>query len=356
MIDFEPDHDLQRRIDAYRIVARQIMRPISREYDENEHARPTKFYELMWAGRAQAGLEVGPDKGARSNRMRTLFTILAAEELSWGDVGLFLQIPNPGLGGAAVMAAGTPQQKERFLKRFSEGNPKWAAMAITEPGCGSDSAAITTTARREGDHWVINGTKIFCTGGKMAAELSEGFVVVWATVDKNAGRAGIKPFVVEHHTPGMSVVRVENKLGIRVSDTAALVFEDCKIPLDNVLGSPEVKPEGGFKDAMATFDATRPIVAAMAIGVGRAALDFVRDFLSERNSLEASMAKAKAGLAVTQITQKAVELLGPLGYSRAYLLEKWMRDAKINDIFEGTQQINLLIIARRILGYSSKDS
>ena len=402
MIDFAIDAELNRRLDTYRMVAQQIMRPITREYDENEHARPTRFYDLMWSGSRQAGLEVGPHKGAaRSNQMRTLFTILAAEELSWGDVGLFLQIPNPGLGGAAVMAAGTPQQKERFLKRFAEGRPKWAAMAITEPGCGSDSAAITTTARRDGDHWVINGTKIFCTSGKMAAELSEGFVVVWATVDKSAGRAGIKPFVVEHHTPGMTVVRVEDKMGIRVSDTAALVFEDCRVPLDNLLGSPEVKPEGGFKDVMATFDATRPIVAAMAIGVGRAALDFVRDFLKQRNievryglcpqrlsaierdfmemevqlkaarllawraawlldngqrnNLEASMAKAKAGLVVTQITQKAVELLGPLGYSRAYLLEKWMRDAKINDIFEGTQQINLLIIARRILGYSSKE-
>ncbi len=402
MIDFEFGPDLQKRLDTYRMVAQQVMRPISREYDENEHARPEKFYELMWAGSRQNGLEIGADRGSKGGpTMRTLFTILAAEELSWGDVGLFLQIPNPGLGGAAVMAAGTPEQKKRFLKRFSEGQPKWAAMAITEPGCGSDSAAITTTARRDGDHWIINGTKIFCTGGQNAAELSDGFVVVWATVDKNAGRAGIKPFVVEHHTPGMSVVRVENKLGIRVSDTATLVFEDCRVPLENVLGSPEVKPDGGFKDVMATFDATRPIVAAMAIGVGRAALDFVRDFLKQRNvevryglspqrltvverdfmemeiqlkaarlltwraawlldagqrnNLEASMAKAKAGLVVTQITQKAVELLGPLGYSRTWLLEKWMRDAKINDIFEGTQQINLLIIARRILGYSSKE-
>ncbi len=401
MIDFEIDSDLQQRLDTYRMVAQQIMRPISREYDENEHARPLQFYEMMWTGSRQSGLDIGPEKGAGARQSRTLFTIMAAEELSWGDVGLFLQIPNPGLGGAAVMAAGTPEQKERFLKRFGEGKPKWAAMAITEPGCGSDSAAITTTARREGDHWVLNGTKIFCTSGKMAAESSEGFVVVWATVDKSAGRAGIKPFVVEHHTPGMTVVRVENKLGIRVSDTAALIFEDCRVPLDNVLGSPEVKPEGGFKDVMATFDATRPIVAAMAIGVGRAALDFVRDFLKrhnveihygmspqrlsaierdflemevqlraarllawraawlldngQRNNLEASMAKAKAGLVVTQITQKAVELLGPLGYSRTHLLEKWMRDAKINDIFEGTQQINLLIIARRILGYGSKE-
>lgn len=405
MIDFEIDSDLKQRLDTYRMVARQIMRPISREYDENEHARPLQFYQMMWEGSRQSGLDIGPDKSADKSagarKARTLFTIMAAEELSWGDVGLFLQIPNPGLGGAAVMAAGTPDQKQRFLKRFGEGQPKWAAMAITEPGCGSDSAAITTTARREGDHWILNGTKIFCTSGKMAAESSEGFVVVWATVDKSAGRAGIKPFVVEHHTPGMTVVRVENKLGIRVSDTAALIFEDCKVPLDNVLGSPEVKTEGGFKDVMATFDATRPIVAAMAIGVGRAALDFVRDFLTQhnveiryglspqrlsaierdfmemeiqlkaarllawraawlldngqRNNLEASMAKAKAGLAVTQITQKAVELLGPLGYSRTHLLEKWMRDAKINDIFEGTQQINLLIIARRILGYGSKE-
>jgi acyl-CoA dehydrogenase len=324
------------------------------------------------------------------------------EELSWGDAGLYLSIPNSGLGGAAVTAAGTPEQKERFLARFRDGDPKWGAMAITEPGCGSDSAAITTTAVRDGDSWVINGTKIFCTSGKMAVEQSEGFVVVWETVDKSAGRAGIKAFIVDHHTPGMTVAKVEDKMGIRASDTAMLVFEDCRIPLDNILGSPEVKQSTeGFKGVMATFDATRPIVAASAIGIGRAAVDFVRDALQQEgvvvryhvpptklttierdfmemeahlqaarllawraswmmdqglhNSLEASMAKAKAGLAVTQVTQKAVELLGPLGYSRKHLLEKWMRDAKINDIFEGTQQINLMIIARRILGYSSKE-
>jgi len=323
------------------------------------------------------------------------------EELSWGDAGLYLSIPNPGLGGAAVSAAGTPEQKQRFLARFREGEPKWGAMAITEPGCGSDSAAITTTAARDGDHWVINGTKIFCTSGLMAAEKSEGFVVVWATLDKSAGRAGIRAFVVESGTPGMYVTKVEKKLGIRASDTATIVFEDCRIPLDNILGSPEIpKTSQGFKGVMATFDATRPIVAASALGVGRAALDFIKDTLKEKgvelryglpphkltvlehevmdmeaqlqaarlltwraawmmdqgihNNLEASMAKAKAGLAVTQITQKAVELMGPLGYSRELLVEKWMRDAKINDIFEGTQQINQLIIARRILGYSSQ--
>jgi acyl-CoA dehydrogenase len=327
---------------------------------------------------------------------------MTIEELSWGDAGLYLSIPNAGLGGAAVMAAGTPEQKQRFLSRFRGGKPKWAAMAITESGCGSDTSAVQATAVRDGDHWVLNGEKIFCTSGLMAVDKSEGFVVVWATVDKAAGRAGIKAFVVEAGTPGMRVSKVEKKLGIRASDTVSLLFEDCRIPLTNILGSPEVpKTTEGFKGVMATFDATRPIVAASAIGVGRAALDFLRDALRKegieiryglppskltaierdvmdmeaqlhaarlltwraswmldrgmRNNLEASMAKAKAGLVVTQVTQKAVELLGPLGYSRKLLLEKWMRDAKINDIFEGTQQINMLIVARRILGYSSKE-
>ena len=322
------------------------------------------------------------------------------EELSWGDAGLYLQTPNPGLGGAAISAVGTDEQKEKFLKRFSTGKPKWGAMAITESGAGSDSAAITTTAvlDEETREWILNGEKIFVTQGKSAVEDSEGFVVVWATLDRKAGRAGIKSFVVDHHTPGMTVTKVEDKLGILASDTAAIVFEDCRIPYDNLLGSPEVKT--GFKGAMATFDATRPLVAASAIGIGRAAVEFVKEIFEKEgipvrygispnkliarerdimwmesqlqaaklltwkaasmadagmpNNLEASMCKAKAGLAVTLVTQKAIELMGPLGYSKKELLEKWLRDAKINDIFEGTGQINMLVVARRILGYGSK--
>ncbi len=403
MIDFELSDAIQTTQKMVHAVAEQMMRPIAREYDEREHEKPWDFLNTMWqvsGGNPISGGERKPKEGPSE---RNLTMCISIEELSWGDAGLYLSIPNSGLGGAAVAAAGTPEQKERFLARFSAGGkPKWAAMAITEPGCGSDSSAITTTAVRDGDHWVLNGTKIFCTSGLMAAEKSDGFVVVWATLDRSAGRAGIKAFVVEAGTPGMYVTKVENKLGIRASDTATLVFEDCRVPLTNILGSPEVpKTSEGFKGVMATFDATRPIVAASAIGVGRAALDFVRDTLAEkgieirygapahtltvlerdfmemevqlqaarlltwraawmmdnglRNNLEASMAKAKAGLVVTQITQKAVELLGPLGYSRQLLLEKWMRDAKINDIFEGTQQINQMIVARRILGYSSKE-
>jgi acyl-CoA dehydrogenase len=405
VIDFSLSPETENARTMIHMIAESTMRPIARDYDEREHEKPLDWINMMWT--ATKGL-VSLDGGKKERKSeskpaeRQVRTAVIIEELSWGDAGLYLSIPNAGLGGAAVMAAGTPEQKERFLARFREGEPKWGAMAITEPGCGSDSAAIMTTAVRDGDQWVLNGTKIFCTSGLMAVEKSEGFVVVWATVDKSAGRAGIKAFIVDHHTPGMTVAKVENKLGIRVSDTAMLVFEDCRIPLENILGSPEVQQSTeGFKGVMATFDATRPIVAAGAIGIGRAAVDFVREALAKEgitiryhvpptklttierdfmemeanlqaarlltwraswmmdqgmpNNLEASMAKAKAGLAVTQVTQKAVELLGPLGYSRKCLLEKWMRDAKINDIFEGTQQINLLIIARRILGYSSKE-
>ncbi len=403
MIDFEMSEGMATMRTMTHMLAEQAMRPISREYDEREHDKPWDFLNMMWGVSRGAtmtgdGCEKKERKGPSEGNLGMCVTV---EELCWGDVGLYLSIPNPGLGGAAVAAAGTPEQKERFLARFREGEPKWGAMAITEPQCGSDSSAIQTTAVKDGDHWVLNGTKIFCTSGLMAAEKSKGFVVVWATLDRSAGRAGIRAFVVDSGTPGMYVTKVEHKLGIRASDTATIVFEDCRIPLDNILGSPEIpKTSQGFKGAMATFDATRPIVAASAIGVARAALDYVKQALDEhgitirygaplhkltalerdvmemeaqvqaarllvwraawmldngkRNNLEASMSKAKAGLVVTWVTQKAVEILGPLGYSRATLLEKWMRDAKISDIYEGTQQINQLIIARNILGYSSE--
>lgn len=409
MIDFELSEAAKNTRAMIHALAESTMRPIAREYDEREHEKPMDWIDMMWELSKSSpitfgggGKKKGEPGAEKKPSERVLTNAVAIEELSWGDAGLYLSIPNPGLGGAAVATAGTPEQRERFLKRFSEGKPKWAAMAITEPGAGSDTAAITTTAVRDGDEWVLNGEKVFCTSGLMALEKSEGFVVVWATVDKSAGRAGIKAFVVEHHTPGMTITKVEDKLGIRVSDTVSIHFDNCRIPLNNILGDPEVKKTTeGFKGAMATFDATRPIVAASAIGIGRAALELVKEELTKagvtieydkprvlqtaverdimemeanlqaarlltwraawmldqglRNNLESSMAKAKAGLAVTRVTQKAVELLGPLGYSRKLLLEKWMRDGKINDIFEGTGQINTLIVARRLLDYSSKE-
>jgi acyl-CoA dehydrogenase len=401
-ISFELTPNSESAREHYHRMALERMRPLSRKYDDREHELPVEWVEYFWnEGRR------GPKRDASGPGDGFVQVCVQAEELCWGDAGLYLRMPTAALGGSAVAAAGTPEQKERFLTPFrGDGAPTWGAMAITEPSAGSDSAAIQTTADRDGDEYVLNGTKIFCTAGEGASTAEGGFVVVWATVDKSAGRGGIKAFVVPANTPGMRLVGCEKKLGIRASDTATLVFENCRVPAANLLGRAEVKKQDakgggdkGFKGAMATFDASRPIVAAMAVGVGRAALDFVLEELHSQgvplrydasphvqtavesdviemetelqaarlltwraaammtrgkpNNLEASMAKAKAGLAVTRITQKAVEILGPTGYSKKLLVEKWMRDAKINDIYEGTQQINQLIVARRILDYSS---
>lgn len=403
-ISFGLTKNSQISIDHYNAVAREQMRPISRKYDDQEHALPVEWVEYWWnEGRDGAPVKLDqPTDGF-------ITVCIQAEEICWGDCGLYLRMPTPALGGSAVGAAGTPQQKERFLLPFREaGHPIWGAMAITEPGAGSDASAIEATADfdEESQEWILNGNKIFCTAGEQSATVDGGIIVVWATVDKSAGRGGIKSFVVPANTPGMSVIGCEKKMGIRASDTASLRFEDCRIPADHLLGSREVKKKDssrtgdkGFKGAMATFDASRPIVAAMAVGVGRASLDFLKEELERQgveirydaaprelraierdviemeaelqaarlltwraawmmnqgkpNNLEASMAKAKAGLAVTRICQKTVELLGPVGYSKKILVEKWFRDAKINDIFEGTQQINQLIVARRILDYPS---
>jgi acyl-CoA dehydrogenase len=423
MINFELPERIQQQYAMIQAMADAFIRPISRELDENEHQKPWDFINQIWpvmqmqesadlakaekrAAAAAAG-EVKPsDDGKRRPSMATMMMAHTIEALSWGDAGVYLCIPGGMLGGEAIKAVGTIDQKRRFMKRFTEGEPKWAAMAITEPGAGSDSAAITTSARldEETNEWVLNGEKIFVTSGLMAAQESDGFVVVWATLDRSAGRAGIKSFVVEAGTPGMKVSKVEEKLGIRASDTASLVFDDCRIPYENILGSPEVKRRTttkGFKGVLQTFDATRPLVAASAMGIARATIDFVKETLEKEgielrydvprhqrtaleqtvlemeaqykaawlltlravalldarqpNALESSMCKVKAGKAVTEITQRAVEILGPLGYSREWLVEKWMRDAKINDLFEGTGQINLLIVARRILGYSRRE-
>ncbi|MCB0087051.1 MAG: acyl-CoA dehydrogenase family protein [Caldilineaceae bacterium] len=428
-IEFKTPEKIKKSVSQAQLLAEFGMRPDSRALDEHEHERPQRFVQMIWPqmqameqanlrsalARAQHkngelngstsrnGANEGGAKAQKEPRTDTLELVHMIEMLSWGDAGIYLCIPGGGLGGAAINAVGTPEQLERFMRRFCENEPKWGAMAMTEPQAGSDTSNIQTTARfdAETNEWVLNGQKIFCTNGKLALEESDGFVVVWATVDKQAGRAGMKSFVVEAHTPGVTIAKVEEKLGIRASDTAAIMLDNARIPAQNVLGSAEVaerKSTQGFKGAMKTFDATRPIVAASAIGIARAAFEFARDTLAkegvqadyvaprwklstvqadllemevqlraawlltlkatalldagEENKLESSMCKVKAGKVVTWITQKAVELLGPLGYSTEMLVEKWMRDAKINDIYEGTGQINTLIVARQILGYT----
>ena len=384
---------------AYQAAA-EVFRPISRKYDRAEHTYPSEldmFAALLdglnssgEGGAGAAGVRrSGSDDSAKGNRNgANLNVVLGTIEMCWGDVGLLLSMPRQGLGNAAISSVATDEQLERF-------SGMWAAMAITEPGFGSDSAAVSTTARLDGDHYVLNGEKIFVTSGERADA-----VVVWATLDKSKGRAAIKSFVVEKGTPGFEVVRTEHKLGIRASDTAVLRFENCRVPRENLLGTPEINTAtGGFAGVMQTFDNTRPLVAAMAIGVARAALEETKRILTEAgitidydrpansqhaaaaeflrleadyesaylltlesawmadnrqpNSLQASMAKAKAGRSVVEIALKCVELTG--AYSEESLLEKWARDAKILDIFEGTQQIQQLIVARRVLGLSSNE-
>lgn len=409
-ISFAIPEEVQQQVAQARHTAETLMRPYSRALDEAEHTLPEAYVTAMWQitraqqQRALAALASGQEsRAAHSN----LALMLVVEMWSWGDAGIYLCLPAARLAGAAIEAVGTTEQKLWALRRFAEGEqPVWGAMAMTEPGAGSDTSAIQTTAvfDETTQEWVLNGEKIFCTNGKLALEDSNGLVVVWATVARQAGRAGMKPFIVEAGTPGVSISKVEKKHGIRASSTASIVLENARIPADHLLGDAEVKTGAGtkgFQGAMATFDATRPRVAASALGVGRAALEFVKEKLTEagialpyglpehkltavqrdvlemeaqlkaaylltlramvmldeqqHNSLEASMGKVKAGKAVTWVTQKAVALLGPLGYSREWLVEKWMRDGKINDIYEGTGQINTLIVARRILNYTRKE-
>jgi acyl-CoA dehydrogenase len=388
--------------------ARQVMRPASVIADANEHEKPwdviKQVHQLQRSGmtvlRRHGMRKEDEDKVKKeAGGVRGITGVVLAEELAYGAASILLSLPGPGLGGAAINASGTQEQKEKWLSRYDDEEVRFGAMALTEPNFGSDVSGVETTAVLDGDHWVLNGTKIFCTNGASAD-----IVVVWATIDKALGKEGLKAFIVEKGTPGFRVGRLEKKLGIRASETAELVFEDCRIPKGNLLGElePAQKEKKGFKGAMATFDMTRPGVAAMAVGIARAALEHtieelekdgpldlgygrarthlsaVQDVVQEMdaqieaarllchraaflldqgkpNNLEASMAKAKAGRVVVDVTATCVELMGPAALTREHPLEMWLRDSKVYDIFEGTGQIQRLIIARRILGYTSKE-
>jgi acyl-CoA dehydrogenase len=400
MVNLEIPRRFAPLVGQARQVAIEVFRPISRRYDREEHARPK---ELDMLAAVISGMEDGADIGGAGaagvrragngdggNRNGSnMSTALSVMELCWGDVGLLLSLPGQGLGNSAIAAVADEDQLARFAGR-------WAAMAITEPEAGSDSAAIRTTAVLDGDEYVLNGEKIYVTAGERAD-----LVVVWATLDRSQGRAAIKSFVVERSNPGLILERLEHKLGIRASDTAAFRLENCRVPRENLLGSPEIDTSRGFAGAMKTFDNTRPLVAAMAVGLTRACLDETQRLLADAglspdhdrpaanqphaaaellgmeadyeaarlltltaawmadngrpNSLEASMAKAKAGRTCVDVALRCVALTGALGLGEDLLLEKWARDAKILDIFEGTQQIQLLIVARQVLGKTSAE-
>ena len=385
-------------VDQAHETALNVLRPISRKYDKSEHAYPK---ELDMLASLVDGMNEGGDgmnAGAAVNKRGdteagnkngvNMSTALSVIEMCYGDTGLVLSMPRQGLGNSAIAAVANDEQLERF-------KGTWAAMAITEPGCGSDSAAIRTTATKDGSDYILNGEKIFVTSGERADS-----IVVWATLDKKLGRAPIKSFVVPKGTAGMKVERLEHKLGIKASDTAVISFIDCRVPAANLLGNEEIDVAKGFAGVMETFDNTRPLVAAMAVGCSKASLERIKEIFKDSldseystpylqssniaaqiyrmeaeweaarlltlkaawmadnkkpNSREASIAKAKAGRICNEITLKCVELAASVGYNEDELLEKWSRDSKILDIFEGTQQIQQLIVARRELGKSSSE-
>lgn len=313
----------------------------------------------------------------------------------WANGGVTLRQPPTALGNAALNAAGTPAQKERW-------GGYMLAMSITEPGAGSDTKAIRSTAVRDGDHWVLNGDKIFVTNGVRC----DG-VVVWATVDSSAGRAGIRSFIVMKGTPGFEIVRKEKKLGIRSSDTAAYAFRDCRIPIDHVLGDENAgsgdrkKDAEAYKGVLKTFNMTRPVVAAGGIGAALGAFRFARAALAEEgvavdwdkgrsqrsaleqslieieadieaatltalyagwlatigqpNNLEASVSKVKGGEVCRTGPQRIMDILGAMSLSHEFPVEQFLRDGRITDIYEGTGQIQRLVIARTILEYSTSE-
>lgn len=398
MINLELAKKHEETFSQVMMLAEHMIRPYSRKYDKEEHTYPKEMEEVaQLIGSARASQTKGSREPIPEGTVvngGNMGAVVGLFGLCWGDVGLFLAMPGSGLGNAAITAVGTPEQVKKY-------GGSYAAMCITEPGTGSDSANINTTAVLDGDEWVLNGEKIFVTDGERSDTL-----VVWATLDKSLGKAAIKSFIVEKGTPGCEVTRLEHKLGIRASDTASISFNDCRIPKDNILGSAEVATDAegrkkAFGGVMQTFDNPRPPVAAMAIGTSRAALDMARELLQAEgvelkfdkkpsnlsaieaelcqmeaewnaarllvlkaawmadnrtpNSMEASMCKAKAGRVGNAITLRCVALCQSLGYSENTLLEKFARDSKILDIFEGTQQIQQLIVARRVLEKSSAD-
>jgi acyl-CoA dehydrogenase len=390
MIDFELSESDRKILDFVREEA-LVSRRHARHYDEHEHEFPPEALPEA-EGRPHV-FSLLRDRGPQDTGLGVISMLIAMGE-TWGDYSVRMRRGKGGLGNAALRAAGTPEQQKKWEHLT-------LSMAITEPGCGSDPSQVQTTAVLDPatDEWVLDGEKIFVTTGCRA----DG-VVLWATIDKRAGRAGIKSFLVEKGTPGFVVAHKEKKLGIRADDTAAYVFRGCRVPRGNLLGGDESIPKessGGFRGVMKTFNMTRPAVSAAGLGIAEAALDFTRDELvragveigyggglaghsavverfvrlealleaaklsvlratwlsgeGKPNNLESSMCKAKAGTAVREITQGCIEILGPFGVSREHLLEKWFRDVRITDIYEGTGEIQRMIVARGLLGYGREE-
>jgi acyl-CoA dehydrogenase len=400
MIDFELSQTQEQVKTMAHQFAKFAIRPISLQADR-DHRIPDEFMEKLVAMRgmmsvgevpAEYGGEGGgvgeiKDKKGKTSKNRT--ALIGAEEVAWGDISVLMSLPGPGLGGPPVQFTGTAEQRARFFGIFKQAGLHWGAYGLTEPGAGSDVAGIRTTCKKDGNHWVLNGRKCFITNGGRAD-----WVVIFATIDPSLGRAGHRAFVVEKGTPGFYCGKIEDKMGIRASETAELVLEDCRVPDENLLGGEAHYDRGkeGFMAAMKTFDSSRPMVGILGIGIARAAYEYARDFVKENymlarpvpryaqladtlsndkrlldaarlmcwraawmadeglpNAKEASMAKAYAAKVAMKVCTDAVQVMGAHGLEQHHFVEKWYRDIKVFDIFEGTGQIQRIVISKRIL-------
>ncbi|MBS1153587.1 MAG: acyl-CoA dehydrogenase, partial [Myxococcaceae bacterium] len=295
MIDFGLSEKQETVRQMIHWFAENEVRPIALESDRNHEIPPAFLQKVKDLGISMGGLpkELGGEgeglgeQKAKGHKQANRLAVLGAEEMAWGDPAIILTLPGPGLGGPPIAIMGTPEQKAKYLGIFTAPEPKWGAYGLTEPVAGSDVAGIRTTARKDGNHWVLNGRKCFITNGARAS-----WVVIFATVDASKGRAGHRAFVVEKGTPGFSVGKLEEKMGLRASETAELVLEDCRVHEDCLLGG-EKYYEGkeGFMGAMKTFDTTRPMVASMAVGIARAAYEKAVDFAKEHFELGRPVAR-----------------------------------------------------------------
>ncbi|NOZ06908.1 MAG: acyl-CoA dehydrogenase [Chloroflexi bacterium] len=364
---------------AHEFAVRE-MRPVAGEYDEKEEMPWDVLQKAYDAGLMTYGI---PEEYGGGGITETVTYVLIQEELFWGCAGIGTAIGASGLAASPIIVAGTDEQKRRFLPLFTApGKPKLGAFALTEPQAGSDVSSLSTTAVRKGDHYVLNGQKRFISNGGIAD-----VYVVFATVDKSRGHEGITAFVVPGDTPGIVAGKKEKKMGIRASHTGDVIFEDVELSVENRLGE-----EGqGFLIAMKVFEHTRPGVGAGAVGIARAAYEYALQYANERVQFgkpiiskqairflladmatqidaarllvwraawmndqglpvnkEASMAKAFASDVAMRATTDAVQILGGYGYMRDYPVEKWMRDAKITQIYEGTSQIQRVIISQML--------
>ncbi len=369
--------------------AEKEMRPVADHYDELEETPwevMRKAHQLGLDAAAGFPVEYG------GNGIDLVTSLVLEEELSWGDAGIAVAINATGLAGAGIIAMGTEDQKSKYIGMLTDPKElKIAAMGLSEPNSGSDSLALETSATKVEGGYVLNGTKQFCTNGGIAD-----VQVAFVTTDKALGPAGIAGFVIDKGNPGMRQGRKERKLGVRASHTAQVIFEDCFVPEDARLGyDKDGNATGpGAVGAMLMLEATRPLVAAGAIGIARAAFEFARDYSKERvqfgkpiakheaiafkladmateidaarlltwragwmamNGIpyargEGSMAKLFAGDMAMRVTTDAVQVLGGYGYIKEYPVERFMRDAKIYQIWEGTAEIQRLVISRYILG------